>query len=116
MKVIWRRGPSNVRDVYEELLAQRKIAYNTVMTMMGILEGKGYLTKAQSGRAFVYRPAQPRRRVVGGMVQEFVNRVFDGSAKPLLLHLVEDRHLSPKELDELARLLAERKPGKEKKS
>jgi hypothetical protein len=52
MKVIWRRGQVTVRDVYEELLAQRKIAYTTVMTMMGILESKKYLRKSQGDRAY----------------------------------------------------------------
>ena len=115
MKVIWRRGEATVRDVYEEMLAQRKIAYTTVMTMMGILEDKGYLTKTQGERAYIYRPTQPRQRVVGAMVQEFVNRVFDGSAKPLLLQLVEGRHLSKKEVDEIAKILDERKAAKEKR-
>jgi predicted transcriptional regulator len=115
MKVVWRLGQATVREVYEELLEQRRIAYTTVMTMMGILEDKGYLSKSQGERAYVYRPTQPRQRVMSAMVQEFVNRVFDGSAKPLLLHLVEDRNLTKAELEEIARIVAEqRKSGKEK--
>ena len=50
------------------------------------------------------RPAQPQRQVVGAMVREFVNRVFNGSAQPLLVHLVEEHHLSPKDLEEIAHL------------
>jgi predicted transcriptional regulator len=115
MKVVWRLGEATVREVYEELLKQRRIAYTTVMTMMGILEEKGYLSKSQGERAYIYRPTQPRQRVMSAMVQEFVNRVFDGSAQPLLLHLVEDRTLTKAELDEIARIMAEhRKAGKDK--
>ncbi len=114
MKVIWRRGEVTVRDVYEEMLAQRKIAYTTVMTMMGILEEKGHLSKSQGERAFVYRPTESKSRVVGSMVKEFVNRVFDGSAKPLLMHLVESENLSADELDEIAKL-TRRRGGKEKR-
>jgi BlaI family transcriptional regulator, penicillinase repressor len=108
MKVVWERDSVTVRDVYEALLERRKIAYTTVMTMMKILEQKKYLKKSQTDRAYVYRPAQPKRQVLGDMVREFVNRVFNGSAEPLLVHLVEEHNLSPEELDEIARL--RRKP------
>ena len=104
MKIVWERERATVRDVYEALLERRKVAYTTVMTMMKILEQKGFLKKSQEERAFVYRPAQPQRLVVGAMVREFVNRVFNGSAEPLLVHLVEEHHLSPKDLEEIARL------------
>ncbi len=104
MKIVWERDSVTVRDVYETLLEQRKVAYTTVMTMMKILEQKKYLKKTQTDRAFVYRPSQPKRQVIGDMVQEFINRVFNGSAEPLLVHLVEDHNLSQDDLDEIARL------------
>ena len=112
MKIVWDRGTATVRDVYEELLKRRKIAYTTVMTMMGILEQKGHLSKSADERAFVYTPAQPKREVVGNMVQDFLKRVFNGSAKPLLIHLVEDKKLSPDELDEIRKLLKEKRRKK----
>jgi len=108
MKVVWERESVTVRDVYEALLERRKVAYTTVMTMMKILEQKKYLKKTQSERAYVYRPAQPKGQVIGAMVREFVNRVFNGSAEPLLVHLVEEHKLSQKELAEIAEL--RRKP------
>ena len=104
MKVVWRLGPATVRQVYEDLLKQRKIAYTTVMTMMKILEQKGYLKKSQAERAYVYTAAQPKRKVIGDMVRDFVNRVFNGSAEPLLVHLVEEHDLTRKDLDEIAKL------------
>ena len=104
MKVIWERENATVRDVYEAILERRKVAYTTVMTMMKILEQKGFLKKTQEERAYVYRPAQAKRQVIGAMVREFVNRVFNGSAEPLLVHLVEEHHLSQKDLEEIARL------------
>ena len=105
MKIVWELESATVRDVYEALLARRKVAYTTVMTMMNILEQKKYLEKTMADRAYVYRPAQPRQQVVKAMVRDFVNRVFNGSAEPLLVHLAEDRKLSPKELEQLKRLL-----------
>src|ERR1051325_8589857 len=104
MKVVWERESVTVRDVYEALLERRKVAYTTVMTMMKILEQKQYLKKNQAARAYVSRPAQPKRQVIGDMVRDFVNRVFNGSAEPLLVHLVEEHDLSQEDLEEIARL------------
>jgi predicted transcriptional regulator len=104
MKIVWERETTTVRDVYEALRETRKVAYTTVMTMMKILEEKKYLKKTLVDRAHVYRPAQPKGTVVGAMVRDFVNRVFNGSAEPLLVHLVEEHKLSPEDLEEIARL------------
>jgi BlaI family transcriptional regulator, penicillinase repressor len=105
MKIVWRRGDSTVRDVYEALRESRHVAYTTVMTMMNILETKGYLKKDKQDRAYVYRPAKPERVVISGMVREFVNRVFDGAANPLLVHLVNDSPMPDKERRELLKLI-----------
>ncbi len=109
MKVVWSRGHATVRDVYEALLQDRKIAYTTVMTMMNVLEKKGHLRKKAEGRSFLYRPTRPQRQVVGSMVREFVQRVFGGSAAPLLAHLVEQERLTPQELEALARRIEEKR-------
>ena len=105
MKVVWGREQVTVRDVYETILERRKVAYTTVLTMLRILEEKGYLTKTASEKAHVYTAAEAKERVVGGMVSEFLQRVFDGAAKPLLLHLVENREVSAKEMEEIAAIL-----------
>jgi predicted transcriptional regulator len=107
MKVVWRAKDVSVRDVYETLRQRRAVAYTTVMTMMNTLEGKGYLRKTLDGRAYRYRPAIPERRVITTMVREFVDRVFDGSAVPLLAHLVSASDLSDAEREELRRLIDE---------
>jgi BlaI family penicillinase repressor len=109
MKIVWARETATVRDVYETLLGRRKVAYTTVMTMMKILEQKKYLKKTQEDRAFVYRPARPKNQVIQGMVREFIDRVFNGSAEPLLLHLVEDERLSKKDLEEIGRMIRKEK-------
>src|SRR5262249_61665678 len=105
MKVVWRLGRATVRDVYHALLEQRHIAYTTVMTMMNILETKGYLKKEKHDRAYRYRPTRPERAVISSMVREFVTRVFDGAPRPLLLHLVKDGRLTDSERRELRRLI-----------
>lgn len=114
MKIIWNRGSSTVREVYEDLLTRRKIAYTTVMTMMGTLEQKGHLRKSEQGRAYVYQPVEPQTKVVGSMVQEFVKRVFNGSSRPLLVHLVETLEDDGDQIEEIRRLLRAKKLLREK--
>ena len=109
MKVIWRLGSATVREVYEALRESRQVAYTTVMTMMNILEAKGYLKKEKEkdDRAFRYRPARAEQATISSMVSEFVDRVFDGASRPLLLHLVKTGKLTEKERAELLRLMKE---------
>ena len=109
MKVVWPLGRATVRDVYDHLRRQREVAYTTVQTMMNLLEGKGHLVREPGPRAQVYVPTKPQQHVEQGMVREFVSRVFDGSARPLLLHLVKDTSLSTKERRALEKLLKENK-------
>lgn len=109
MKIIWPRPRATVRDVYEALRQHRRIAYTTVMTMMNILEQKKYLRKRRGDRAYVYQPVRPKQRVLQDMVREFLGRVFDGSARPLLVHLVEDRSLTGEDLREILRTVKEEK-------
>jgi predicted transcriptional regulator len=111
MKVVWEHGDATVRDVYEKLRAGRKIAYTTVMTMMGILEQKGHLKRSSRGRAYVYRPSRPRSEVLGALVRDFVTRVFDGSATPLLVHLAENDEITTEELEEISRLIQAKEKG-----
>ena len=107
MKVVWRTDEATVRDVYEALRKTRPIAYTTVMTMMRILQEKGYLTKATTDRAHVYRPAKPSQQVIGGMVRDFLDRVFDGASDALLVHLARDNKLTPKQRRLVKQLLDE---------
>jgi BlaI family penicillinase repressor len=105
MKVIWKRGPATVREVYDALRERRSIAYTTVQTMMNILETKGHLKKELGEKAQVYAPVRPQQAVVRSMVRDFVNRVFDGSARPLLVHLLKEKGLTDQERRQLQRLL-----------
>jgi predicted transcriptional regulator len=107
MKVVWKSDTVTVRDVYEALRETRRVAYTTVMTMMRILEDKGYLQKTLVDRAHVYRPAKPRQQVVGAMVRDFVDRVLDGAPKSLLLHLAKDNTLTPKQRQMVKQLVEE---------
>lgn len=110
MKIVWERRKTTVRDVYEALLERRKVAYTTVMTMMKILEQKGHLKRDAEDKAHVYTPARPKKQVISTMVRDFVDRVFNGSAEPLVMHLLEEQKLSSEEIAEVEALLKRRKP------
>jgi BlaI family transcriptional regulator, penicillinase repressor len=112
MKVVWRRDEATVRDVYEVLQETRPVAYTTVMTMMRILQEKGYLTKATNDRAHVYRPAKPSQQVIGGMVRDFLDRVFDGASDALLVHLARDNKLTAKQRRIVRQLLDDKESDK----
>jgi predicted transcriptional regulator len=107
MKVVWRTDEVTVRDVHAALSQQRPIAYTTVMTLMRILQEKGYLTKATHEKAHVYRPAKPRQQVIGGMVRDFLDRVFDGASDALLVHLARDNKLTAKQRKIVRQLIEE---------
>jgi BlaI family penicillinase repressor len=107
MKVVWRHDKATVRDVYEAIREKRPIAYTTIMTMMRILEDKGYLKKTLVDRAHVYKPAQRRQQVIGAMVRDFLDRVFDGAPDSLLVHLAKDNKLTDKQRRIVKQLIEE---------
>jgi predicted transcriptional regulator len=71
------------------------------MTMMNILADKKLLKRSPQGRAYVYRAARPKKETVTAMVRDFVGRLFDGSARPLLVQLVEDEQLTEQDLKQI---------------
>ena len=107
MDIVWNRGAATVRDVHDALSRRRKVAYTTVMTLMNILTTKGHLTQRRDERAYVYSPTRPRHQAVARLVSDFVDRVFSGSAQPLLLHLVKHEKLTAAERAELRRIIDE---------
>lgn len=107
MQIVWQMDRATVRDVHESLSTGKKVAYTTVMTTMGILADKGHLVRKKDGRAFVYEPTEAKNEVISGMVGEFIERVFDGSAQPLLVSLIKDRRLSGSDLESIRQMIDE---------
>ena len=105
MKIVWDHDRAvTVRDVYEELRTRRPVAYTTVMTSLKTLEQKGHLKATQQDRAHLYRPTRPQQQVIKDMVRDFVNRVFNGASRPLVVHLLEDDQITESELREITRM------------
>lgn len=108
LKVIWRLGPATVRQVRDELASVRELAYTTVMTMMSIMYGKGYLARVKEGRTFIYRAIFREANASRSLLKDVVDRVFAGSASAVVQHLLETSDLNDDELRQI-RLLIDRK-------
>ncbi|WP_010586044.1 BlaI/MecI/CopY family transcriptional regulator [Schlesneria paludicola] len=108
LKVLWRIGPATVRQVRDELATIRDLAYTTVMTMMSIMFGKGYLARTKDGRTYVYRSIYREEKASGSLLRDIVDRVFGGSTTAVMQHLIETSDLDDNELKQI-RLLINRK-------
>jgi predicted transcriptional regulator len=101
MRVLWRRTRATVADVLADLDERPRPAYNTVLTMLRILEQKGYLRHQKEGRAFVFVPSVGEQDARRSAIGHLVTRLFEGSPSLLLLNLLEH---GPVDADEIARL------------
>ena len=100
LKVVWSLGRASVREVHAEITKHRPVAYTTVMTMMNILSAKGHVRRKMVNRAYIYTARDSRENVLGRLLKDFIGRVFDGSAEPLLVRLIDDEYVSPEEIRE----------------
>ncbi len=98
MNVVWAKSGASGREVCDILSNEKPIAYTTVVTFMNILVGKGHLLRVPDGRQFRYEPKTSRKRVMAGMVRDFIDRVFAGSPQSLMAHLVEEERLTPEDV------------------
>jgi BlaI family transcriptional regulator, penicillinase repressor len=109
MEIVWSAGPATVGQITDAIPEAERPAYNTVQTIMKILERKGYVQHRAEGRAFVYRAVVDRDAAVRTALSHVVQRFFGGSSQTLALNLIQGAHLSEAELDELERIIAQAK-------
>src|SRR3979411_163158 len=107
LRVLWERGPSTVREVREELREKKDLGYTTVLKLLQIMTVKGTVRRNEEQRAHVYEACQPATETKRQLVGDVLQRVFEGSASELMIHALEGRRTSKKELEELRRLLDE---------
>ncbi len=105
MRVLWSHPQSTVNDVADRIPSPR-LARNTVLTMLGILERKGYVAHTTTGRTFVYRPLVDRETVRHNVIDDVVSRFFDDSPKSLVLQMIGSDRISKADLDHIRKLLA----------
>jgi predicted transcriptional regulator len=113
LTVLWSRGPSTVRDVYETLRRRRKSAqYATALKFMQIMAQKGLLKRDESDRAHIYAPIHSREVVQQQLAGDLLQRGFDWSMKNLMIGALSARKATKEELAELRKLLDEYEKGK----
>jgi predicted transcriptional regulator len=104
MDVLWDRGQATVAEIVEALPEER-LAYSSVLTMMRILEQKGYVTHEKEGRAFIYRPLVDRQQAQKSVIGYLLRRFFDNSPELLVVNLLEHEEVGPEEVIRLKRMI-----------
>jgi BlaI family transcriptional regulator, penicillinase repressor len=107
MNLIWDHGELTVAQVWKMLAGRRTVARNTVQTMLTRLADKGWLVVRAEGKTFYFRGSQHRQSAVRKMIKQFVDNVFDGSASRLVMTLLDDRRISPDEIRQIHKLIAD---------
>ena len=107
MRVLWTKARATVGEVVEVLPGERRPAYNTVLTLLRILEQKGYVRHEKPGRAFIYYPIIDRNRARRSAVKRLVSQLFDDSPGLLLMNVLEHDKVDAEELMHLRHMLGE---------
>lgn len=106
LKILWRDGPASGRQVRDALVPFRDLAYTSVMTIMNIMARKGYVRRTKQGAGYVYRPCISEKDATRSMLQDVVDRVFDGSAVAVMQHLLDTADLDADELRRIRQLIS----------
>ncbi len=109
MHALWDKQQATVADIVSSIDAKPPLAYSTVLTMLRILESKGFVRHEKEGRAFLYQPAVARNEARSGAVRHLLSRFFDNSPELLVASLLENEQIGEKELSRLKKLIAEHK-------
>lgn len=106
LKILWDEAPLPVREVRQRLADQgHDVAHTTVITVLNIMVDKKFLKRKKQKNAFLFSPKVKRSNVCGGMVGDFLERVFDGSARDLMLSLLQTSDVDSEELREIRRMI-----------
>jgi predicted transcriptional regulator len=106
MKVLWKRGESTVAEMVAATSAETELAYTSVLTIIRILETKGYVSHRQEGRAFLYSSCVGEIEASRSEVRHVLERFFGNSRERLLLSLLGDGEINPEELKRLKEAIA----------
>ena len=112
LSVLWERGPATVRDVLDAMPDGKKRAYTTILSVMQVMEKKGFVSHTQEGNAHVYSARVSREKVTAPLLRTLVRDVFGGSPAAALQHLLAGHQVTRGELDEVKRLIADYEKGK----
>jgi predicted transcriptional regulator len=101
MSIIWRKGKTTVREVWEDVSKERNVAYTTIMTLMSRLEEKGWLKHCIVGQTYVYSATRPKSETRANMISLVLDKVFGGAAEDLVTTLLAHKNISKKELEKV---------------
>jgi BlaI family transcriptional regulator, penicillinase repressor len=105
MQVLWQKGPGTVQQVLDALPGESPLAYNTILTTIRILERKGYVGHSKDGRAHIFMPLVAQEEASRSEISHLASRFFSNSHEDLVLNILEDRGIDPKELQRLRKML-----------
>ncbi len=109
LRLVWELNEATVQQLREQLPANRKLAYNTVQTLLNRLEQKGYLKHRVEGRSHIYLPSIKQKDVIKTTVGDFLCRLFGGDPKPLVQFLAEDGKIDEEDIKKLKELINKNK-------
>ena len=111
LNVLWKRGPSTVREVHDEIGAKRDVGYTTALKLLQLMAEKGLVKRDESARSHVYEAAVPEKRIKRHIVSEVMERVFDGSAANLVMQALSSRKATKEEIEQIRALLDKQSRG-----
>jgi len=109
LKVLWDLGPASVRDVYQCMCPNGELAFNTVQTLLRIMDDKGLVSHKQQGRTFIYTPRYSRERATS----RFLEQVFDGAIDQVVLSMISTAKPNPEELKQIERIVGDARRRKQ---
>ena len=105
LRILWDLGPSTVRDVHNRLAESKETGYSTTVKMLSVMLDKGLVKRDDSVRPQVFRPASSQERTQKQILNEMIQKVYDGSAKSLVLQALSSTKASKQDLGEIKKLL-----------
>jgi BlaI family transcriptional regulator, penicillinase repressor len=110
LKVLWELGPSSVRDVCRKMCPKNELAFNTIQTLLRIMDEKGLVSHKQQGRTFIYTPRYSRQKAAS----RFLEHVFDGAMDQLVLSMISTANPEPEELKQIEKIVADARRQKQR--
>jgi len=113
LRILWEKGPSTVRLVNEVLNQEKETGYTTTLKLMQIMAQKGIVTRDETSRTHVYKPAIERRNVQETLLNKLVDAAFSGSASQLVMQALGQGKASQAELEEIKKLIEKLEGGQQ---
>lgn len=105
LNVLWEKESATVREVFEIISTSKSVTYTTILKLMQIMTEKGLVERDEQSKAHLYRPTIAQNETQKGLVNDLLEKVFRGSAKQLVQHLLEAKKTSPAEMKEIRKMI-----------